>query len=268
MEGGLSSLFAALENAEPMWDSRPPGRLHLDHVLIMLRKSLTNPRGGAAIPLRLPVVTPHAPSKAPGLASLPGLNPAALNLRSLGRGALATYALALALAVVMALALSPGGALAQESEPQLPYDEDEALAIDRMLICPVCPAETIDQAQVEISRQMRAVVRQMLADGASREEILDFFVARYGPQILAAPPKSGVNLLAWLLPLVGVIAALGGGLLVIRAMASRGAGSAAAAPAWEEKLDPYLQAVDADLALPAGGESAQDRGEDGLIGNG
>ena len=36
--------------------------------------------------------------------------------------------------------------------------EREAQTIDRMLMCPVCPAETIDQAQVEISFQMRAVV--------------------------------------------------------------------------------------------------------------
>ena len=60
-----------------------------------------------------------------------------------------------------------------------------------MLMCPVCPAETIDQAQVEISFQMRAVVREMLAEGRTREEILDYFVDRYGADILAAPPKVG-----------------------------------------------------------------------------
>ena len=212
----------------------------------MSRKSLVNPPGGAPSVLAPSVAAPNVSPQWPR---------SSLNIGLAGRRALA--ALAVALILASALAASPAAALAQESEPQLPYDEDEALAIDRMLICPVCPAETIDQAQVEISRQMRAVVRQMLADGASRDEILDFFVARYGAQVLAAPPKSGVNLLAWLLPLVGVIAALGGGFLVIRAMASRGAESLATGPAWEEELDPYLQAVDADLALPHGGGSGQ-----------
>ena len=95
------------------------------------------------------------------------------------------------LALLFVLA-SPGGyAFGQGAG----YSEKEALSIDRMLMCPVCPAETIDQAQVEISRQMKAVVREMLSQGASRDEVLDFFVARYGLAVLAAPPKSGATLL-------------------------------------------------------------------------
>lgn len=114
-------------------------------------------------------------------------------------------------------------ALTSYAYAQSPGDEleREAQAIDRMIMCPVCPAETIDQAQVEISFQMRAVIREMLAEGRSREEILDYFVDRYGPDILAAPPKTGANLLAWILPIVGVALGLGGVLLVIRAMTGR-----------------------------------------------
>lgn len=96
--------------------------------------------------------------------------------------------------------------------------EREAQTIDKMLMCPVCPAETIDQAQVEISFQMRAVVRELLAEGRTRQEVLDYFVDRYGADILAAPPKSGTNLVAWILPIVGVAAGLLGVFLVIRAM--------------------------------------------------
>ena len=104
---------------------------------------------------------------------------------------------------------------AQETDDAL---EREAQAIDKMLMCPVCPAETIDQAQVEISFQMRAVVRELLAEGRTRQEVLDYFVDRYGADILAAPPKSGSNLVAWILPIVGVAAGLVGVFFVIRAM--------------------------------------------------
>ena len=52
------------------------------------------------------------------------------------------------------------------------FSEKEAQGIDRMIMCPVCPAETIDQAQVEIARQMRQMVRAMLAEGNERQEIL------------------------------------------------------------------------------------------------
>ena len=121
--------------------------------------------------------------------------------------------------LVASLALGGAATLsAQTPEEEL---EREAQAIDRMIMCPVCPAETIDQAQVEISFQMRAVIREMLAEGRTREEILDYFVDRYGPDILAAPPKSGANLLAWILPIVGVAAGLGALFLVIRAMTGR-----------------------------------------------
>ena len=185
------------------------------------------------------------------------------------------------LCVVMSLAPAAYG---QTPEEEL---EREAQAIDRMIMCPVCPAETIDQAQVEISFQMRAVIREMLAEGRTREEILDYFVDRYGADILAAPPKSGANLLAWILPIVGVAVGLGALFLVIRAMAGRnevpspsGRGSSAPlrtglgwrrspnpvnepageppgpepveAPPDDPELSPYLEIVDRELASRRG----------------
>ena len=126
--------------------------------------------------------------------------------------------------------------------------EREAQAIDKMIMCPVCPAETIDQAQVEISFQMRAVIREMLAEGRTREDILDYFVDRYGADILAAPPKSGTNLLAWILPIVGAACGLVGVYLVIRAMTGRQrpATASAANVVSTERLTPD-EPVDPDL---------------------
>jgi cytochrome c-type biogenesis protein CcmH len=133
-------------------------------------------------------------------------------------------------------------------------DEAEAQGIDRMLMCPVCPAESIDQAQVPLARQMRQRVREMLAEGASRSEILDYFADRYGLDVLASPPKSGLNLLAWILPIAGVLAALTAGGLVIRAMTVRnGEGVSASSSPYiavpDRELEPYLAAVDRRLAL-------------------
>ncbi len=135
----------------------------------------------------------------------------------------------------------------------LPYDEAEAQAIDGMIMCPVCPAETIDQAQVPLSRQMRAIVRQKLSEGATRQEILDFFAERYGQSIIGAPPKSGVNLVAWVLPPVAVALALLGGAWSLRSMsAGRKAAAAAsdAGPVNPPGLEPYLQLVDRETVAP------------------
>ena len=165
------------------------------------------------------------------------------------------------LALLFCCLAAPGLAYAQT--PAGPYDEAEAQALDRMLMCPVCPAESIDQAQVPLARQMRRQVREMLAAGAGRTEILDWFAERYGPSVLAAPPKTGRNLLAWTLPVAGVLAALLAGLLTLRAMTGRNRDDTAAAAAGavpDSELEPYLAVVDQNLARPPG--------DDGQAGNG
>ena len=162
-----------------------------------------------------------------------------------GAGRAARLALALTLALLLAPAA--GVALAQSG-----YDEADAQAIDRMLMCPVCPAQTIDQTEVPLAQQMRAQVRELLASGATRREALDWFQERYGPGVLAEPPRSGYNLIAWIVPGVAVLAALAGGALALRAMRRRagdggdgGNGDVADEP---DGLQPYLAIVDRELA--------------------
>ena len=163
--------------------------------------------------------------------------------------------LAVALLLALALLLSPSAGVARA---QSGYDDAEAQAIDRMLMCPVCPAQTIDQTEVPLAKQMRAQVRELLDAGASRNEILDWFRQRYGPGIVAEPPRSGINLIAWIMPGVVIILALAGGFLALRAMRRLpdDAGAAAnqntdaiAADPEPDDLQPWLAAVDRDLAL-------------------
>ena len=146
-------------------------------------------------------------------------------------------------------AQTPGASGPDRSYPERPYDEAEAQAIDRQIMCPVCPAESIDQAQVPIARQMRQMVRDQLAQGASQAEILEFFAQRYGPDILASPPKSGFNLLAWIFPVVGMAAALIAVWLVIRSMAARRLVNPEPAGSPKPGLEPFLALVDADIGL-------------------
>lgn len=174
----------------------------------------------------------------------------------------------MAVLVLLAVALmlmintaTTGTIYAQTPEPT--FSESEAQNIDRMIMCPVCPAETIDQAQVEISFQMRGIVREMLADGKDRDEILDFFVDRYGKDILAAPPKSGANLVAWLLPVFGVAGALIAVYFIIRSMTRRQPVPVAVQAVPDDSLAPYLQLVDHHLetARGAGGSSSIGRSD-------
>ena len=160
--------------------------------------------------------------------------------------------------VASGLLLSGGAAYAQSGENAGAYDEAEAQAIDRMLMCPVCPAQTIDQTEVPLAKQMRAQVRELLAGGATRKEVLDWFAApeRYGPGVLAEPPRSGYNLIAWIVPGVIVVAGLAGGLLTLRAMRRRADDNPSDAAGETDDLQPYLAAVDRDLDLDRCDESA------------
>ncbi|PZC48246.1 MAG: cytochrome c-type biogenesis protein CcmH [Chloroflexi bacterium] len=125
--------------------------------------------------------------------------------------------------------------------------EEQAQAIDRTLMCPVCPSETINQSQVPLAFQMRQRVRDMLAEGASREEINEHFIARYGEEVLASPPKGGANLTAWIVPPVGLLVGaivLG---FAIRAMRrSPGLGDEDE-EVTEAELASYLERVDSEM---------------------
>jgi cytochrome c-type biogenesis protein CcmH len=93
-------------------------------------------------------------------------------------------------------------AAASERRPTLTELEDQVM-------CPVCEGETLAQSDSPAADQVRRVIRARIAAGDTRSEIKRKLVAEYGPQILAAPPRHGFGLLAWALPLAGILAAAG-----------------------------------------------------------
>ena len=72
----------------------------------------------------------------------------------------------------------------------------------------VCQGETVADSNAQLSVQMRAIIREKLEAGESREQILDYFVARYGEQILATPPRRGFALGVWVAPIVALLVGL------------------------------------------------------------
>ncbi len=107
----------------------------------------------------------------------------------------------LSLLVTLTVLLSAFGCTAQQQKQSL---DEQAQEISRSLMCPICPGQTIDQSSSELSAQMRLLVREKLEQGETRDEILQFFVERYGEAVLAAPVKSGFNLIVWLTPILGI----------------------------------------------------------------
>jgi len=119
-------------------------------------------------------------------------------------------ALALALGLVLALA---GTAAASEARPTL-------AELEREVVCPTCHT-TLELSSAPIAERMRAFIRRRIAAGDSKSEIKAKLVDNFGEGVLAAPPKTGFNLLAWLLPLAGGAVAV----VVLGVAARRWAGS-------------------------------------------
>ncbi len=96
---------------------------------------------------------------------------------------------------------------------EVPALERRATELNKAIMCPICPGESIDQAQNTLALQMRGIVRDKLADGETEEQIKQFFVERYGPSVLLEPPRRGFNLTAWVVP--PLVAAAGAGLFFL-----------------------------------------------------
>jgi cytochrome c-type biogenesis protein CcmH len=105
------------------------------------------------------------------------------------------------LLVVAALVLAAPAA-ASEQHPTL-------ADLENQIMCPVCAGETLAQSDSPAAQQVKRLIQARIAAGDSRSEIKSKLVAEYGTRILAAPPKHGFDLIAWLLPLIGIIAAAG-----------------------------------------------------------
>jgi cytochrome c-type biogenesis protein CcmH len=145
------------------------------------------------------------------------------------------------LAAVVACVLA-GTAAASEENPTL-------AELEREVICPTCNT-TLELSNSPIAERMRLFISDRIAAGDTKSEIKSKLVAQFGDAVLAAPPKEGFNLLAWVLPLAGVgLAAAALALLARRWVRSREPAAADPSSNGRAPLDPDLERrLDEELA--------------------
>ncbi|RME46593.1 MAG: cytochrome c-type biogenesis protein CcmH [Chloroflexi bacterium] len=150
------------------------------------------------------------------------------------------------LAAGLVLAVLVSACASQEAVDPL---EQQAQSLDREIMCPICPGESIAQSQVEFAQQMRTFVREKLAEGWTGEQIKQYYVERYGPRILLSPPRQGFYLVGWISPFVALL--LGGGVVVYvlkRWMGRRQIRVDEVSQPVEELPDEYVQRLEEELA--------------------
>jgi len=86
--------------------------------------------------------------------------------------------------------------------------DNQVRKLSDQLRCPTCQAQSVKDSEAGLSVNMKLKIREMLKEGKTEREILDFFEERYGEWILRSPKMHGFNLLLWLLPAVLILVAV------------------------------------------------------------
>ena len=144
------------------------------------------------------------------------------------------------LLAVLALA-APPAAGAAEPQTSLPDVEDEVMCV----LCNV-PLNVADEPQ---ATQQRDLIRRLIAQGLTKEQIKDRLVAEYGKDVLAVPEDDGVGVAAYAVPIALVLAMIGAAALVLPRWRRReprpvAAGTPAASDAELKRLDDDLARYD------------------------
>ena len=100
---------------------------------------------------------------------------------------------------VAAAALALAGAASACAHPKtsLSYLEGQ-------IMCPTCHT-TLDMSEAPAAQEIKAQISRRIGQCWTASQIEDELVANFGQGILAAPPHKGFDLLAWWLPLGGVL---------------------------------------------------------------
>jgi len=138
--------------------------------------------------------------------------------------------------------------------PQQTLDQ-RAYYVGEQIKCPVCQNEAVADSSASIAEQMRLVIRQQLQEGKSEQQVLQYFAAHYGNQILLTPPPQGFNLLAWLAPVAMLLLGLALLTFVARDWRRQGlpkvatnVGTESAEPQVDPELEQYRIQLEQELA--------------------
>lgn len=114
--------------------------------------------------------------------------------------------------LLVPLAASPGPVRADEpaAAPAASASarEEAAVEVEKGLMCYCgCTDLTVHVCNCGVAAEIKSDIRNQLAAGQSKEQVVAAYVARHGAQIRSAPTKRGFDLLAWTMPFIAVFVA-------------------------------------------------------------
>jgi cytochrome c-type biogenesis protein CcmH len=144
----------------------------------------------------------------------------------------------LLLVATVCIVTAAGLARAAAGPPLSPQAVDDRVReIALGLRCVVCQNLSVADSPSDLAKEMRNLIRELVQQGKSPQEIQDYFVSRYGEFVLLAPPAHGFSLLVWVLPFLALAIGAGGVYLVARRWAARPAAAPPGAdPAYLDRV--------------------------------
>ena len=121
--------------------------------------------------------------------------------------------------------------------------EENVSDISKELMCPVCRGQTVAESNSALANDFREIIRKKLESGESKQEIINYFINRYGESVLASPPAKGIRLIVWVAPLLAIII---GFFILARFLRSRNISIEKKDTTYEGK-DEYLKKVDIEI---------------------
>lgn len=107
--------------------------------------------------------------------------------------------------VMTALALAPPAFAQQRTAAFTPQIEAVARDVGKSLRCVVCQNQSIEESNAPLAADMRTLVRERLAAGQTRDQVIAYMTDRYGNFVLMQPPFQADTFLLWLAPLALLI---------------------------------------------------------------
>jgi len=130
------------------------------------------------------------------------------------------------------------------------YADLTVSSLEKELMCQCDCAMVLEPCRCGVAEQMRGLIGEMIDEGQTKGQILDYFVAEYGETVLSVPTKKGFNLTVWIVPFASILAGGTGLYFILRVWSSKGATSAEEAilqPRLSDDADEYQQKFEQEL---------------------
>jgi len=114
----------------------------------------------------------------------------------------------ISLCVVLLLGMSFSYAAIDVYQFDDEVQEQQFHELGKLLRCPKCQNQNIADSNAEIAKMLRQKTFEMTKQGKSKDEVVDYMVARFGDFVVYQPPVNMATIFLWLGPILLIVLGL------------------------------------------------------------